>query len=446
MEEKVKLTILLLLFIAIPMALFGEEAHMRLTMEKAVELALENNKNFQISREEVKQYKYRLKQNLAFLPDVTLEGFKNLDEKLMELEMPAAYPGAPPQTVTIDFTKNYEFTLQIVQPLFAGGKILFPYKNARLDLAIARENRENTRRDVILQVKKGFLNILVLKELLKAHREALQLAETTYKNVTENFNLGMASKYDLLRAELAVTSIKPNLLNVQKLLRLALLNLKFMTGIPDGTEIDVDGELGYSKHTLDLADLIQKSLANRFELHQLETEMKKTANLLLMAYGQFLPNISLVASYSYRSDNFRFGKDAWEDYYTINLGISFPIFNHNRRSAQVGELRVLKKILALNYDLLKDATKLEIENLHLTIKEEYQNIQAGLKNMETADEGVRIAKLSYDEGLISILELNASLNELTKAKVAFFQAVYNYNIAAAEIEKITGIKINGGSE
>lgn len=424
----------------------GEPAQIRLTMDKAIDLALKNNKNYLISREEVKQYKYRLRQNLGFLPDVTLEGSKNLDEKLMELEMPPAFPGAPPQVVTIDFTKNYEFTLQVVQPVFAGGKILFSYKNAKLDLDIAREKQENARADVILQVKKGFLNILVLKELLKAHNEALQLAETTYRNVNENYNLGMASKYDLLRAELAVASIKPALLNVQKLLRLAILNIKFMTGIPGTTKIETEGELSYSKQSLDLAHLIQKSLAHRFELHQLETEMKKTSNLLLMAYGSFLPNISLVAAYSYRSDYFRFGKDAWEDYYTINLGISFPIFNRMRRSAQVGELKVMKKILALNYDRLKDATKLEIEKLYLTLREEYQNIRAGLKNMETAEEGVRIAKLNYNEGLISILELNASLNELTKARVAFFQAVYNYNIAAAEIEKISGIKINGGGE
>jgi outer membrane protein TolC len=175
-------------------------------------------------------------------------------------------------------------------------------------------------------------------------------------------------------------------------------------------------------------------------------QMKKTSNLLKMAYGQFLPDISIIASYSYRSDFFHFGKNNWDSYYTINLGISFPIFLGFKRSAQVGEMKVMKKILNLNYKQLKETTKLQIHELYMTIQQEYENIQAGLKNIETAEEGVRIAELTYHEGLISVLELNASTNDLTKAKVNFLQAVYNYNIAAAEIEKISGIKIDGGNE
>jgi len=442
--KKTALMIMILL-VAVSAYLFSAE-EMNLTIDKAIDLALKNNKNYLISQAEVKQYKYKLRQNLGFLPNVTLEGFKNIDEKLMELEIPPFFPGAEPTTTTIDFTKNYEFTFQVVQPVFAGGKILYSYKNARLDLNIARERHKNTRKEVILQVKKVFFNILVMKELLKAHNEALQLAETNYRNINENYKLGMASKYDLLRAELAAASIKPNILNVQKLLNVSILNLKFMAGIPEKSKIKVLGKLNYSSYPLTLAHLIDQSLVTRSEIRQLEMQMKKTANLLKMAYGQFLPDISLIASYSYRSDFFNFGKNNWDSYYTINLGISFPIFTGLKRSAQIGEIKVMKKILNLNYKQLKETTKLQIHELYMTIQQEYENIQAGLKNIETAEEGVRIAELTYNEGLISILELNTSTNDLTMAKVNFLQAVYNYNIAAAELEKISGIKINGGNE
>lgn len=440
-----KKTVLALFLIILNTFLFPGDT-IDLTIERAMAMASENNKNYLISQEEVKQYKYKLRQNLGFLPIVTLKGFKNLKEKLMEIDMPPFYPGAAPETVTIDFTKDYEFTFQIEQPVFTGGKILYSYKNARLELKIAREKLENTRKEVILQVKKVFFNILVMKELSKAHNEALKLAETNYNNIKENFNLGMASKFDLLRAELAIASVKPNLLNVEKLLNLSILNLKFMTGIPDDNKINVIGRLNYNRWQLKLADLIEKSLVYRSEIRQMEMRMKKASNLLKMAYGQFLPDISLIASYSYRADLFNFEKNNWENYYTINLGIRFPIFTQFKRSAQVGELKVMNKISNLNYKQIKDATKLQVQELVMTMQQEFHNIQGGLKNIETAREGVRIAKLNYNEGLISILELNSSANDLTKAKVNFFQAVYNYNITAAELEKISGIKINGGNE
>lgn len=441
-----KIFILMIVLIAPGLLLFPGDTVETMDIQNAVKRALENNKRLLISREEVNQYKYKLRQNLGFLPNVTLEGTKNLDEKLMQIEMPPPYPGAPPQVFSLDFTKNYEFTFQVAQPLFAGGKILYSYKNARLDLRIAREKNTNTQKDVVLQVKKVFFNILVMKELLKAHNDALRVAETNYRNINEKFELGMASKYDLLRAELAVASIKPNILNVQKLLNLSLLNLKFITGFPADTPIKVVGDLDYTRQPLETAGLVKHALTNRSEIRQMQMQIEKTTNLLRMSYGQFLPDISLIAAYSYRADFFNLKKNNWEDYYTVNLGIRFPIFQQLKRSARVGELNVMKKILNLNYRQLKEATELEVRKLVLTMEEEYQNIRTGLKNIETAKEGQRIAELTYNEGLISILELNTSTNDLTKAKVNFFQAVYNYNIAAAELEKISGVNIQNGGQ
>lgn len=434
---------IILLLVLVWQSAFSQEK-MDLTLEQAIELALKNNNNYLISQEEVKQYKYRLKQNLGFLPQVTVQGSKNLDEKLMVLEMPAMVPGGEPQRISLDFTKDYEFTLQIVQPVFTGGKIWHAYQNARWDLKISREKERNARDELILNVKKLYSNILVMQELLKAHQEALDLAENNHRNVKERFELGMVSQYDLLRAELNVSSIKPNILNVRKLLDLSLFNLKIMLALPENTEPVIRGELGYHPHQLEISELVQAALQNRSEIKQMEMEARKVNNLLKIAYAQFIPDFSIIASYSYRSDLFRLTKDNWEDFYTINLGISFPIFTGFKRSAQVGELKVMKKTLKMRSRELDDATRLQVQNLVLTMRQEYENIQTGEKNIETAEEGVRIAELNYQEGMISILELNVSYNELTKAKVTYLQAVYNYNIALAELEKIAGVQINGG--
>lgn len=432
-----KRPVLLILVIGIAVNLWGAGDAAELTIQQAVRLALKNNKEFRAGREEVNLYRYRLRQALGFLPTVTLEGSKNIDEKLMEIEMPPAFPGAPPQSVTIDFTKNYEFTFQVMQPLFTGGRIFYSQKNARLDLAIAREKQQDARASLILRVKKVFFNILVLKELLKAHREAAQLARDNLTNVKENFHLGMVSKYDLLRGELAVASVTPDLLKVEKLLALAHLDLKFITGIPQDRPLRVTGTLDHGRRALDRANLLQKALLNHSELRQTALQLKKAAHLLRIAYGRFLPDIFLTAAYSFRSDAFRFGSGAWESYYTINLGIRFPIFDQLKRSGRIGEIKTSKKILDLNYRRLQDAVRLQVRDRVLTMEQEYKNIQAGLKNVETASEGVRIARLTYDEGLTTILELNASFNDLTRARVDYFQAVYNYNIAAAELEKLT---------
>ena len=177
-------------FIFMSSLVFSEEV-IELSIEKAINIAVKNNYNYLISKEEVKQYKQRLKQSMGFLPSAYLEGAKNLSEKLMEIEMPPMFPGDVPKKVSLDFTKNYEFTFQIVQPLFTGGKIWHSYKNAKIDLNIAREKEKNTKDGVILNVKKLFFNIIVMEELLKAQQGAMKLAENNYNNINEKYKLGM---------------------------------------------------------------------------------------------------------------------------------------------------------------------------------------------------------------------------------------------------------------
>ncbi len=435
-----KYTVGIVLLLLAPL-LFATEQPMELTIDSALQLAIENNKNYRISSEDVRKYKYKVKQTLGFLPTATLEGTTNLDEKLMQLELPPPFPGAPPQMTTLDFTKKYEFTFQVVQPIFTGGKILYSFKNARLDLDIAKEKQRDARYGLKLNVKKVFFNILVMQELLKAHHEALKLAENNFTTIDEKFKLGMVSKYDRLRAELAVAKVKPDILQVEKSLELSRLNLKSITGIPLDTPIKLKGQLTYTAYYLHEAALVEGALAHASEIAQLELQMKKARNLLKIAYGQFLPSLSLVAAYTYRADAFKFKPHIWENFYTINLALRFPVFTGLKRSAEIGEVKVMQKILDLNRQQLNDALVLRVKELALTIRQAYENIQRGLKNIEMAKEGVRIARLTYEEGMISILELNSSVTELTGATVNFLQAVYNYNIAAAELEKVSGIQL-----
>ncbi|MBN1196846.1 MAG: TolC family protein [Candidatus Aminicenantes bacterium] len=424
----------------------ADDVPVELTLDQALSMALESNTGFEIQRQEVRMAKFRLRQNLGFLPKVNLSGSKNLDEKLMVLEMPSMVPGGDPTEVTLDFTMDYEFTFQIVQPVFTGGKIWHAFRNARLDVEMSKEKVKAGRDELVVNVTKTFHNLLVLKELEKAHREARELAQRNLKNVTARNELGMVSRYDLLRAQLNLRSTEPDLLNVRKLIRLTRENLRHAVGLAPGTEVRTVGELDYQRISLDMSQLVQAALENRSEIRQMELERRKAANLLKMAYAAYLPDLSIVAQYNYRSNAFRFVEGNWNDYYTINLSISLPIFTGLKRSGQVGELRVLNKTLRMQAEELDEATRIQIQNLCLTLEQEYQNILSAEQSVETAQEGVRIAELNYEEGMITILELNASYNSLTQTKVARLQAIYNYTVAAAELEKLTGVRLNGGDQ
>ena len=164
---------------------FAAEPPMNLSMEQAIQLALTGNPAHQVSQLEVKQYRYRLMQNFGFLPEATLSGSKILDQKLMTIEIPSFVPGGEPTKATLRFQLDYSFSFQVVQPVFTGGKIFYNYKNAELDLRMAKEREKNSQADTILNVRKSFYNIQILQELLKAHQEANSLAEGNYRQRQE---------------------------------------------------------------------------------------------------------------------------------------------------------------------------------------------------------------------------------------------------------------------
>jgi len=433
-----KLLIFSILFFGV-MAVVAEE--LVLTLDKAIDLALHKDFSYRISQKQVEVYKQRLK-NIGLLPQITLEGGKNLDEKLQVLEIPS-FTGGEPQRVTLDFTRNYEFTLQVLQPVFTGGKAYLGFRNSLLDLKSSREQLENSREETVLKVKKSYYNILVMQEYLKSQQEACSLTEKNLQNVRQKVEMGLVTKYDLLRAELAVSSQIPEVKRAQNLFEISILNLKNILQLPEETALKITEKLIIPEFDTELEKLLTFGLQNRFELKQLALEKEKLSNLLKMAYGQFLPTISIVARYSYRSDFFNFHKDNWEDYYSINLAVSLPVFPGLSRNAQIGELRVSQKILELNREMLSSGTSLEIKSRVKTIQQEFENIALAEKNLELAHEAVRIAELNYQEGLVSILELNSSFNELSKAKVAMLQAIYNCQINIAELEKMAGIRYKG---
>jgi len=415
-----------------------------ISIDEAIRLAMEKNIPYSISRQEVNLAKFKVMQNSAFLPEISLQGTRYLDEKLMTFEMPAMFPGMEPIKGELDFTKNYEFTFQVTQPVFTGGKIWFNFRNAKLDLSIAREKERNSREDTILNVKRIFYTLQILTELKQVQKEALDLAEANHANIKQRYELGMASQYDLLRSEMAVSAVKPELTRAENFCLTTASTLKMMIGISEKAEIVPKGELTDRALDIDQLDLIEDALKKRSEVLQLDMELAKMGNLLKMSWAQFIPDIMLVARYSYRSDLFQLGSHKWEDYYTIALGINFTIFSGLKREGQIGQAKVAKRILELSRKQLSDATVLDVQSHIRTIRQEYENILLGKKNLETAKEGVRIADISYKEGLISLLELNASNSELTRAQVGYLQALFQYNIAIAELEKITREQLHGG--
>jgi outer membrane protein TolC len=248
----------------------------------------------------------------------------------------------------------------------------------------------------------------------------------------------MASKFDLLRSQVQAANLKPPLIRARNGLSMAELGLKNLLGLDLNQTIEIKGELNYQAIEANLDTSVAQALASRPELIQLNYQKQMAAEMLKMARAAKIPTLAVGGAYNYWSNYLNFKKGSWESYYSINLVLSVPIFNGFINSAKVGETKAMIKQLDFSQKGLAEMVKFEVQQAVLNLQQAKESLLSQEKNVEEAQEAVRIAQLNYSEGLATNLDVSSAQVALTQARTNYSQALYDYVTALAQLEKAIG--------
>lgn len=410
-----------------------------LTLQDSIDLALQQNPYHQAVEKKTDAAKSLVREAVAgFLPSLNGQGIKNLAEKVMELEFPSMIPGEPPQRIEVDFTRDYQFTLALNVPIFSGGRLRAGYRQARSNLQATEEMVRQSRHSTIFNTKQVFYGILLARAFVNVTEEAVADAQKLFNNVKIQYEVGLASKFDLLRSEVMVANLQPQLISARNSLKIMELNLKTILGLDLEKEIDVKGELSYTPKELNLDACLAKAMLHRPEIQQMKFQKNMARQGIKMARSTAFPTVAITGQYNFWADAFNFKSDNWTNFYAINLSLTIPIFNGFITSARVGQAKAALKELEFNQKGLEDMLRFEVSQAILNINEAKESLISQEKNMEQAQESLRIAELNYAEGMITLLDISQAQTALIQAKSNHTQALYDYTIALAELDKATG--------
>jgi len=418
---------------------FSQEK-MTLTLEKCIELALSQNPYHLASEERVEAAKSQVREAASnFFPSLNAQGLYTLDEKLFELEFPSFIPGEPSQKVSVDFTRDYQFALSLSVPIFTSGRLISGFKQAKYNLFSTEESVRQSTHVTVFNTKSAFYRYLLVKEFVRVAEEAVDIAEKLHKNVKSLYEVGMASKFDLLRSEVRVANIKPDLIRARNNLRIAELNLKTLLALDLEKPVEIRGELAYEPHEPDLEESLAKALQNRPEINGIGYQKQAAGAMLNLARASYLPTLAVAGTYNFWADKFNFQKDNWQDYYAVNLVLTIPIFNGFANSARVAQSKAMIRELELTKKGLEDIVKFEVRQAILKLKEAKESLLSQERNVEQAQESLRIAELNYSEGMVTVLDVSQAQAALTRAKTNYSQALYDYAMSLAQLEKAVGV-------
>jgi outer membrane protein len=400
--------------------------------------ALELNPGIRDARETLAQAKSGISEARAgFLPSLSLSGSYNFAEKTQEVSFPDPATGQM-QSFRLDFTSDYSFQLGLQQPVYSGGRLTGSYNIAKLSRDIADRDLERRQSEVALQVTEAFYGLLLARESVRVADLSIETAEEFLRVVRARYETGEASSFEVMRAEVEVSNLKPVLINARNGVSLTELALKNIMGVDATADIDFVGSFEREDLAITLEDAIDTAVASRPEIGIAKIQGEIAEQSVRLAKAGRLPTFALSGSYDFRSDDLSVGGSEWEKTYAGYLVMSLPLFDGLKTKSQIS--RSLSQVSQAEIGLsnLKDAIELEVRSSILGIEASLETLRSQEKNVGMAAEGLEIANERYLQGYATNLEVMDAQLALTLARNNRIQALHDLNVAIANLKKAMG--------
>lgn len=335
--------------------------------------------------------------------------------------------------------QNFRGEAALRQPVFAWGRYYYNYQSAKLNLDGARMELEATQNQLALDVSEAFYGVLLTVEFEKVSEKTVELVEKQLQIAQNLFDSGAATKFDVLRAQVQLANAKSQLIRAQNRARTAKNAYKNILNINLTEKVKVTGNFDAPDIELDLESLIQTAKTHRPEIHQFGFNEQANQKRVAVAKTGNRPDLAFFANYQV-DDNERL-RDM-NRIWNLGFSLNFPIFDGLATRAAVQQSETALRQTQLGKHQLIDAVEFEVRSAYLNLVEAKALIEVQRNTVEQARESLRIAKLRYENGIITSVEFTDAQLSLTQAEVNRLQSLYDYVVGLKKLEKAIGGKLN----
>lgn len=303
------------------------------------------------------------------------------------------------------------------------------------------ETARQSRLSMINQVKTAYYALLLAKDSYNVILESYDNAKVTHDIYVKKHELGAASDYDVLRTSVAVKNVEPELLQAEISIKQAKLQLCLLMGMDVNVPFEPTTSLAEYEQTMYESTLsIDRSIEQNSDLKMLDLQTQTLNDALEVQKMSWYPTLALNANYNWTSmsDGNPFANFRWSPYSTIGISLSVPIFQGGQRytkikqaEIQVNEMKFQRANLERSINM---QVELAIDNIHINVKQ----IASCSESVNEADKAHEIMEKSFKIGAASYLDLRDSELALTRARLAYYQSIYNYLVANSDLELLLG--------
>lgn len=419
----------------------AQAAPMPIGLEDAMRLAMELNPTLRVAELEVQRANAGI--DIArgrYLPSISASGgyTRNIQKPVIFLP-----PGSPfGDVLEIGSDNSYSAAFVAGMPVY-NPALNAALRAARVEREMAGEDLRASKIELEYFVHSAFFDALLAKESKEVMQQSYRNAQENLELVRRMKNQGLAAEFDLIRAQVQTENLRPSVLQTENGYKMAVNYLKALIGLEESQEIEISGNLSeLASETMAGFNIqeAQRSLVNNPDLVKLGLQMTLIDKQASSIRASGLPSLSLAGNYNFQTEanDFIISDYNWVKTFAAGLRFNIPIFSGFTIRNQARQLDLLGEQLSLQRDYLADNLGIQLDNVLNTMVVAVEKSNTSQGTVDMAERGYQIARVRYDTGQGTLLEMNDSELALTQARFNLLQAKHELLKAQAEYKKFIG--------
>lgn len=424
----------------------------RLSLQEAVKIGLAQNPELAIARLEEDKSAQKVRETRgSFLPTVSasFQYVRNIQAPVFFFPSFGFDPdrGLVPvdgqlQAIRAGLANSYTVTGSVNMPIIQED-LRHAVRMSEIAQTLTSESTTAARVQKARDIKKAYYDVLMAEEQERLLRQSIMRSEETLAQVRSLAAKGLATETDTLRAYVGVENQRPMLTKIANGIRIVRALLAVTLGLDSGQTLELADSLSLSlqaSSNLAYEAALQQALTSRSDMKQVALRKDLADAEIASNTAAHLPSLSAFGQYQIisQSDNFDFSKQQFPNSSFVGFQVAVPIFSGFRTDAKVQQATLGKLQAEKQFDFAKNLVGTEVRVGLASVEEARERITAQVRTVQAAERSYKAVRQRYTQGLIRQIEVSDADLALTQAKTNYFQAVYDYLVAAADLDKALG--------
>jgi outer membrane protein len=425
--------------IFLPTAAAAQERKNYFTLEKSISQALENSYKVKARSERIEQANDVMKQARAdFLPKLgTAYSYNYLSEA--PISRSSTLLGTPIPLV-VGTQDNFQWTWFLKQPIFTGFALLSSYRLSELGIDQSQLELDLEKLDLVLRVKEAYFNILGADKAAEVAQTTVESLTQTVKVARSFFEVGMIPINDVLKAEVELASAEQSLVRAKNAGQTTRSTFNTVLVRPVNAPVEVEDILVYKPEVGEYDAFEKKALENRPEIKILDVNILQADQQIRLAESKYYPEVSLNYQYISQGDTAAVKGSPYVDanHWEVLAVANWTFWEWGKTYYSAREKESLKRQLTETKADVEDGIRLQVKQAVLDLDSSAKNIPNTQKGVESGEENLRVNAERYKAQVSTITDLLDAQTLLARARLDYYRALYDHNLAKARLERAVG--------